>query len=77
MSELSPRQRMINMMYLVLTALLALNVSKEVLEAFAKMDNSIEYAYGDICIKRKTISRLQEQGRKKNPEKFQSGICML
>ena len=47
MSELSPRQRMINMMYLVLTALLALNVSKEVLEAFAKMDNSIEYAYGD------------------------------
>ena len=30
----SPRQKMINMMYLVLTALLALNVSKEVLDAF-------------------------------------------
>jgi gliding motility-associated protein GldM len=30
----SPRQKMINMMYLVLTALLALNVSKEILEAF-------------------------------------------
>ena len=27
--NLSPRQKMINMMYLVLTALLALNVSKE------------------------------------------------
>src|SRR5688572_12738683 len=30
----SPRQKMINMMYLVLTALLALNISKEVLHAF-------------------------------------------
>ncbi|NNC95467.1 MAG: gliding motility protein GldM [Chitinophagales bacterium] len=29
-----PRQQMINMMYLVLTALLAMNVSKEVLDAF-------------------------------------------
>lgn len=32
--KLSPRQKMINMMYLVLTALLALNISKEVLHAF-------------------------------------------
>ena len=47
MSELSPRQRMINMMYLVLTALLAMNISKEVLEAFQKMDNSIAYSYSD------------------------------
>ncbi len=30
----TPRQKMINMMYLVLTALLALNVSKEILDAF-------------------------------------------
>ncbi len=36
--KLPPRQRMINMMYLVLTAMLALNVSKEVLDAFAIMD---------------------------------------
>ena len=47
MTELSPRQRMINMMYLVLTALLAMNISKEVLEAFQKMDNSIAYSYSD------------------------------
>ena len=37
-SELSPRQRMINMMYLVLTALLALNVSKEVLDSFFEVN---------------------------------------
>ena len=32
--KLSPRQKMINMMYLVLLALLALNVSAEILNAF-------------------------------------------
>ncbi len=36
--KMPPRQKMINMMYLVLTAMLAMNVSKEVLDAFAIMD---------------------------------------
>ena len=40
--NLSPRQRMINMMYLVLTALLALNVSKEVLNSFFEVNLGIE-----------------------------------
>lgn len=39
--KLSPRQKMINMMYLVLTALLAMNVSKEVINAFKNVDASI------------------------------------
>mgnify|MGYP006268180859 CR=1 FL=1 len=42
--KLSPRQKMINMMYLVLLALLAMNVSKEILDSFtilkAKLYNS-------------------------------------
>jgi gliding motility-associated protein GldM len=38
----TPRQKMIGMMYLVLTALLALNVSKEILEAFIVVNESIE-----------------------------------
>ncbi|MCG9911684.1 MAG: gliding motility protein GldM [Flavobacteriales bacterium] len=37
----SPRQKMINMMYLVLTALLALNVSKEILEAFVVVNEGM------------------------------------
>ena len=37
-----PRQKMINMMYLVLTALLALNVSVEVLNAFKTVNRSLE-----------------------------------
>src|SRR4249920_3319147 len=36
-----PRQKMINMMYLVLTAMLALNVSAEILNAFKTVNNSI------------------------------------
>ncbi len=36
-----PRQKMINMMYLVLTALLALNVSAEILNAFKVVDKSL------------------------------------
>jgi len=36
-----PRQKMINMMYLVLTALLALNVSAEIINAFKVVDDSL------------------------------------
>ena len=38
----TPRQKMIGMMYLVLTALLALNVSSAVLEKFAILNSSLE-----------------------------------
>jgi hypothetical protein len=38
----TPRQKMIGMMYLVLTAMLALNVSAEVLEAFGVVDEGIK-----------------------------------
>jgi hypothetical protein len=40
--KIGPRQKMINMMYLVLTALLAMNVSKEVLNASKIVDKGIE-----------------------------------
>ncbi len=38
----TPRQKMIGMMYLVLTCLLALNISREVLEGFVTINDSIE-----------------------------------
>lgn len=37
-----PRQKMINLMYLVLTALLALNVSSEILNAFKTVKSSLD-----------------------------------
>lgn len=39
--KLSPRQKMIGMMYLVLTAMLALNVSKEAVKAFMRVDEGL------------------------------------
>ena len=41
---LSPRQKMINLMYLVFIAMLALNMSKEVLSAFGLLDEKISDA---------------------------------
>ena len=50
-----PRQKMINMMYLVLTALLALNVSSEILNAFKTVNNSLEKSNTTINSSTETI----------------------
>jgi gliding motility-associated protein GldM len=42
--KLTPRQKMINLMYLVFIAMLALNMSKEVLSAFGLMNEKFEFA---------------------------------
>lgn len=42
--KLSPRQKMINLMYLVFIAMMALNMSKEVLSAFGLMNEKFEKA---------------------------------
>lgn len=50
-----PRQKMINIMYLVLTALLALNVSAEILNAFKTVDNSLTTTNKTIATSTGTI----------------------
>ncbi|GAB3426871.1 type IX secretion system motor protein PorM/GldM [Niabella aquatica] len=50
-----PRQKMITVMYLVLTALLALNISSEVLNAFRTMNKSFSNANATIDKKTQTI----------------------
>ena len=50
-----PRQRMINMMYLVLTALLALNVSSEILNAFKTVNNSLQNTNATVDQSTQTI----------------------
>ncbi len=58
----SPRQKMINMMYLVLTALLALNVSKEVLDAFVKANIALNQQNGVLVSKNSgTYNELSQQ----------------
>src|SRR4051812_2029919 len=53
--KLSPRQKMINMMYLVLTALLALNVTKEVINAFVTINQSVELTKDNLDKKNANI----------------------
>lgn len=50
-----PRQIMINLMYLVLTALLALNVSNEILNAFRTLSSSIDKSNESIDQKNKEV----------------------
>lgn len=53
--KLSPRQKMINMMYLVLIALLALNISNEILKAFHLMEVSFNKANESLTAKNKAL----------------------
>ncbi len=55
-----PRQKMINLMYLVLTALLALNVSAEVIEAFKTVDKSLITSNNNIEASNTTLFKSLE-----------------
>ena len=58
----TPRQKMIGMMYLVLTALLALNVSNTVLEKFLFMNRTMEKTVDDGESKNNgTVGRIEAQ----------------
>src|SRR6187431_840105 len=50
-----PRQKMINLMYLVLTALLALNVSSEILNAFKVVDTSLQNSSANLAAANSTL----------------------
>ena len=51
----TPRQKMIGMMYLVLTAMLALNVTTSVLDAFALIDNGLSSTTKNYKIKNEKL----------------------
>lgn len=52
----TPRQKMIGMMYLVLTALLALNISKSVLKGYIRVNESMERSRDNLAENNKRIS---------------------
>jgi hypothetical protein len=70
----TPRQKMIGMMYLVLTALLALNVSKSILDAFVNIEENIqignitEYERGNKEKRDMAGKRVDEETMKENPQ---------
>ena len=67
--KVSPRQRMINLMYLVLLAMLALNVSSDVLNGFSLVDESLNRAKNNASSQNAAIYQALEEAMGKNPEK--------
>lgn len=67
--KLSPRQKMIGMMYLVLTAMLALNVSKDAVEAFKKVDNGLTLTVKNYSLKNNLIYAEFDRAAAENPAK--------
>lgn len=65
----TPRQKMIAMMYLVLTALLALNVSKQMLDAFIVVNESMENTIGNFSDKIDEVHAEFNKQYKLNPNK--------
>ena len=67
----TPRQRMIGMMYLVLTAMLALNVSKEVIDTFATVGDALGQTNVNFNKKIDDSYRMFAQSYANNPEKVE------
>ena len=67
--KLSPRQKMIGMMYLVLTAMLALNVSKEAVEAFKNVDKGLTQIVANYSKKNDLIYQDFDRAAAENPQK--------
>ncbi|MGE5394668.1 MAG: gliding motility protein GldM [Candidatus Saccharibacteria bacterium] len=63
------RQKMINMMYLVLTAMLALNVASEVLESFRIIDASLIQTLNNVNSKNNQIYSSFDAAFQENPQK--------
>src|SRR5437763_905915 len=71
-----PRQKMINLMYLVLTALLALNVSSEILNAFKIVDNSLRSTNATINNSTETIIKSLED-KQSDPTTREKAVMWL
>jgi gliding motility-associated protein GldM len=65
----TPRQKMIGMMYLVLTAMLALNVAKEVLDAFTLVDGGLTTTIQNFAAKNEGLYSKFNIAYEQNPEK--------
>ena len=68
-ARMSPRQRMINLMYIVLTAMLALNVSSDVLNGFSQVHDGIHRTNLNLSARNENQFRYLEDIYNKNPEK--------
>lgn len=70
----TPRQRMIGMMYLVLTAMLALNVSSEILNGFGMVDSSLRNTIASSDVRSKAMYDDFNYMYEKNPAKVKEWL---
>ncbi|MBQ5644647.1 MAG: gliding motility protein GldM, partial [Bacteroidaceae bacterium] len=67
--KVSPRQKMINLMYVLLMAMLAMNVSSDVLNGFSLVDESLTRSTENTSAQNKTLYKSFDEMMEKNPEK--------
>ncbi len=79
-ARMSPRQRMINLMYIVLTAMLALNVSSDVLNGFSQVQSSLHKTNDNLSTKNEIQFGYLAQLYEKNPAKagpwYEKGVAL-
>ena len=68
----SPRQKMINLMYVVLMAMLALNVSTEVLNGFSIVEESLNRTTTNSSKENESLYSAFLEQMKTNPEKVKA-----
>ncbi|MBQ2002730.1 MAG: gliding motility protein GldM, partial [Bacteroidaceae bacterium] len=67
--KVSPRQKMINLMYIVLMAMLALNVSSDVLNGISLVDESLTRSTINSTSQNASIYTTLDDAMQRNPEK--------
>lgn len=70
--KISPRQKMINLMYVVLMAMLALNVSSDVLKGFVLVDEKLTLSTENSALVNEEVYKRFEQQYKANPAKVKT-----
>ena len=66
---ISPRQKMINLMYVVLMAMLALNISSEVLNGFSIVEESLNRTTANSSKENEVLYGNFAEQMKANPQK--------
>ncbi len=74
-TRLSPRQKMINLMYIVLTAMLALNVSSDVLDGFTQVHEGLNRSNSNVGQRNAGIYGELESLAEQNPDKVNAWLA--
>ena len=68
-ARMSPRQKMINLMYIVLMAMLALNVSSDVLNGFSLVEDGLKRTNSNVSDRNAALYMQLEEFTRQNPQK--------